>query len=82
MGLSAEYPTAQGIARALGGHRLAEGRYLCRCPAHDDSNPSLSVADGRCGRPVFHCFSGCDWRDVTKELEKRGLWPRFVRERR
>jgi hypothetical protein len=69
------FPSARELATRLGGHRLGEGRYLARCPAHDDRNPSLSIIDGRNGRPVFHCFGGCDWRHVTNTLATRGLWP-------
>ena len=67
------------IARALGGHRSAEG-YLCRCPlpshgkANGDRNPSLFVKDGD-KAPLFKCFAGCDTRDVLAELRGRGLCP-------
>jgi putative DNA primase/helicase len=67
------------IARALGGHRSADG-FLCRCPlaSHGkgagDRNPSLFVKDGD-KAPLFKCFAGCDARDIIGELRGRGLCP-------
>jgi hypothetical protein len=74
------YPTATEVAAILRGKRQANGSYLCPCPCglhrRGDLNPSLSVTDGRCGRPVFHCFGGGDFRDVIDALIARGVWPR------
>ncbi|MGC4960073.1 AAA family ATPase [Gordonia sp. DT101] len=39
------------------------------CPAHDDTNPSLSVAIGKTGdRAVIHCHAGCDTREILDAL--------------
>ncbi len=52
------------IARLDGVRRTGAGRWLARCPAHDDRRPSLSVAELR-GRPgAVHCFAGCAIEDV------------------
>ena len=60
------------IVRALGGRW--QGRSgLCRCPAHDDHTPSLSVAEGLDGRLLLHCFAGCDFRNVLASLRGLGL---------
>lgn len=37
------------------------------CPAHDDSSPSLSIADGATGT-VLHCHAGCDPQAVLDAL--------------
>ncbi len=58
------------IVRALGGRNG-----VCRCPAHDDKRPSLSVNDGEDGDILVHCFAGCDYRDIKDELRHRGLLP-------
>lgn len=63
---------AERITRALGG-RWTSGGGMCRCPAHDDTNPSLSVSTGRTGRLLLHCFSGCTFGDVVAALAKRGI---------
>ena len=37
------------------------------CPAHDDHDPSLDVAEGDDGRPLVQCRShGCSFRDVVE----------------
>jgi hypothetical protein len=75
------YPTAAEVAAVLRGKRQANGSYLCICPCglhrRGDLNPSLSVTNGQCGRPVFHCFSGGDFRDIIDALIARGVWPRL-----
>lgn len=63
---------AAEIARALGG-RKAGAWWSCRCPAHDDRNPSLGVRDGD-RSVIVRCFAGCDPRDVISALRARGLW--------
>ena len=42
---------AEDIARALKGRRCSKG-WICRCPAHDDHHPSLSVAQTRDGKTL------------------------------
>ena len=74
------YPTAAEVAAVLLGKRQADGSYMCRCPCRihrrGDVNPSLSVTDGRRGRPIFNCFAGGDYRDIIDALIARGVWPR------
>lgn len=61
------------------GRRLVErlgGRWsgtagLCRCPAHDDRRPSLSVRVGRTSL-LLHCFAGCSAADILKSLRAAG----------
>jgi putative DNA primase/helicase len=46
----------------------------CRCPAHDDASPSLSIRDGKRG-PLLKCHAGCEGRDVARALGLRpGRW--------
>jgi hypothetical protein len=67
--------SAHEIADALGGKRESNGRYTCRCPAHDDKTPSLSIWDDADGRVALHCFASCSYEAVTEALRARGLWP-------
>ncbi len=39
--------------------RTAGAGHVCRCPGHDDHNPSLSINEGRDGRVLIHCHAGC-----------------------
>ena len=44
------------------------GRYIARCPAHDDRSPSLAIRDGDDGRVLIHCFAGCETEDVLSAI--------------
>lgn len=62
---------ARRIVERLGGvWRGTAG--LCRCPAHDDRTPSLSVRLGE-RAILFHCFAGCATTDVLNALHRAGL---------
>jgi hypothetical protein len=55
------------LVERLGGRWGPDGG-MCRCPAHDDHTPSLSVRPGR-SRLLLHCFAGCDASSVLRALE-------------
>lgn len=63
---------AEICARLKG--RWARTSGSCRCPAHDDSSPSLSVTQTRDGRILVHCFAGCSQIEVIQALRAMGLW--------
>ena len=77
--LRAPGPCAADVALALGCRTRpnADGNYQCRCPGplhrNGDRTPSLSVKDGRNGRPILFCFVGCSFAEVATALERRGL---------
>lgn len=50
-------------------------RGMCKCPAHDDSSPSLSVSVSEEGRLLVHCFAGCSQISVIDALKNLRLWP-------
>lgn len=53
------------------------GRWLARCPAHEDRGPSLSVRELDDGRVLIHDFGGCDTAAVLSALglELKDLFP-------
>lgn len=62
---------AADLVHRLGGHWT--GAYgMCRCPAHDDQSPSLSVRVGARSL-LFKCFAGCDTIDVLRAIRRRNL---------
>ena len=63
---------AAQLARLLGAKKSGR-QYFCRCPAHDDTTPSLIFWDGHTSIR-FKCFSGCEPLDIIDALRKRGLW--------
>lgn len=70
---STNYTFAADIAHALEARRVGPGRWMARCPAHEDRTPSLSIRDGDTA-PLLTCFAGCDRADVIETLRGRGLW--------
>jgi hypothetical protein len=52
--------------------------YTALCPAHDDHNNSLSVAEGIDGRALIFCHAGCDIAEIVAALglEVSDLFPR------
>jgi DNA primase len=65
--------TAEAVAKALSGRKTGAA-WMARCPAHDDREPSLSIADARDGKVLVRCHAGCDQRDVIAALRARGIW--------
>lgn len=64
--------TAQAITAALGG-RWTGGHGMACCPAHEDRQPSLSLADGADGRLLVKCHAGCTYDAIRAALSERGL---------
>ena len=62
---------AREIVDSLGG-TWRRNRGMCRCPAHDDRTPSLSLSLGR-HAILFHCFAGCSNDEVIAALGRRGV---------
>ena len=64
---------AQGraIVEARGGKWDARRGGMCRCPAHNDADPSLSIRVGDTSL-LFHCFAGCTAVDVIQALRRSG----------
>lgn len=50
----------QVILDRLDGVRHSGGRYRARCPVHLSRGLTLSVSEGDNGKPVVHCFAGCE----------------------
>lgn len=42
---------------------------MCRCPAHDDHHPSLSIRLGDVAL-LFKCFAGCDRHDILRAIRR------------
>lgn len=53
------------------------GQFFACCPAHDDTNPSLSIKVLDDGRVLIHCFAGCTIDQVlmASHLELSDLYP-------
>jgi hypothetical protein len=51
--------------------------YSCRCPAHEDRSPSLTIGIGADGRVLLSCHAGCSLAAVLESLrlEPKDLFP-------
>lgn len=52
------------LARLDSVRRTGPDRWLAKCPAHDDKNPSLAIRELGDGRILIHDFAGCAVHDV------------------
>jgi hypothetical protein len=60
--------------------RNGERHVLACCPAHDDTNPSLSLTEKADGTLLWKCFAGCSQDAVQRELERiAGVQPATAR---
>ncbi len=52
------------------------GRWIARCPAHDDKTPSLAIRDVD-GKLLLHCFAQCSLHEIVSAvgLELSDLFP-------
>lgn len=46
--------------------KTGSGRWVARCPAHEDREPSLSVRECDDGTVLIKCFAGCGATDVVE----------------
>jgi hypothetical protein len=56
------------IERLDGVKHTGVGRFMARCPAHDDRSPSLGVKDCGDGVTVVNCLAGCETEDVLSAI--------------
>lgn len=59
---------AQLLDRLDGVRQTAQGRWIAKCPAHQDRSPSLSVRELDDGRVLVHDFGGCGALDVLSAV--------------
>jgi hypothetical protein len=64
--------TAERIARLLNKAKKSPTGWKACCPAHDDSDPSLFIADGEDGIAMV-CYRGCTYRDISDALKLKGV---------
>lgn len=56
------------LERVAGVKQTGAGRWICRCPAHDDKSPSLSIRETDDGRVLLNDFGGCKTSDVLAAI--------------
>lgn len=71
-------PISKVLSRLDGVRQTAADRWVARCPAHDDSSPSLAIRELPNGELLIHDFAGCSTERVLDAigLEFADLFPR------
>lgn len=62
------------LCERLSAERKSGDEWVCKCPAHEDSNPSLWLRESDSGKILLHCFGGCSQADVIAALVRMELW--------
>lgn len=53
-------PVGRLLDRLQRTRKAGDGRWMCRCPAHEDRSASLSIRELEDRRVLIHCFAGCE----------------------
>lgn len=56
------------VSRLAGVNPKGRDKWMACCPAHDDRDPSLSVAVAPNGNILLRCWAGCSAHDVVSSL--------------
>ncbi len=56
------------VAEKFAGYKKNCTGYLARCPAHDDTRPSLTISEGETGKILIHCHTGCPILAILTEV--------------
>lgn len=64
-------------SRLKGLRRSGNGQFIALCPAHDDTQPSLSISYGADDRTLLHCHRGCPVEAIIAKLglQMKDLFP-------
>ena len=75
--LAAIVSTDSLLSMLDGVKRTGQGKWLAKCPSHEDRSPSLSIRELDDGRVLVHCFAGCSVHEVVSSvgLELTDLFP-------
>lgn len=70
--------SAENLIERLDGVReIGAGRWIAKCPSHEDRSPSLSIRETEDGTILLHDFAGCLAADIIASigLEFGDLFP-------
>jgi hypothetical protein len=56
------------LARLAGVKSTGNGRWMAKCPSHEDESPSLSIRETESGLVLVHDFGGCSVDAVLQAL--------------
>lgn len=56
---------AEIVAKLSKVKRTGNGNWLACCPAHEDTNPSMTLHEAQDGRILVHCWAGCTFEEIV-----------------
>jgi len=64
------------LSRLSGVVHTSESHWRSLCPVHADTEPSLSISQGKGGRVLLHCHAGCSLDAILRKmgLSYEDLW--------
>lgn len=70
-------PVDRLLPRLDKAREVKPGKWVARCPAHDDRNPSLHITEAEDGKLLVKCWAGCSVEKIIPAagLELRDLFP-------
>jgi hypothetical protein len=66
--MTMETPLQRLIAKLSGVSGGTDGRFMARCPAHDDQHASLSITEADDGKVLLKCHAGCEVEAIVAAL--------------
>jgi putative DNA primase/helicase len=63
----------QQIIELLRATKSTDEQFSAKCPAHNDTNPSLSIGKGQDGNVLLHCHAGCPFDKIKNAIHKKVL---------
>lgn len=57
------------LSRLDGVKRTRHEKWIAKCPAHNDRNPSLTIKETDDGRVLIYCFAGCGAAEILDALD-------------
>jgi hypothetical protein len=56
------------LSNLEGVRQTGHGRWVAKCPAHDDRSPSMAVRELDDGRILLHCFAECSPDEILDAI--------------
>jgi hypothetical protein len=66
--VAADAPVERLLTRLDAVRPTGPGRWIARCPAHDDRRPSLGIRETGDGTLLLKCWAGCGAADVMAAI--------------
>ena len=56
------------LSHLAGVKRVADGRWIAKCPAHEDKRASMAIRELPDEKILLHCFAGCSVNEIVSAV--------------